>query len=193
MTKTFDEQIQIWPADRRSFIEAVLATIPEQAGALRAAPVTITWTDMDLRLTRFGPGPAEEQIFPLPVRAGALIRTMLVMAGESSSLKRIGPFSFDPADARLVRRAGAQHGSQDIRLTEKEAALLSVLAEHAPETVDRDILLDEVWGYKRGRGIDTHTLETHIYRLRQKLETDPSDPQIIGSTENGYLILPAGP
>ncbi len=63
-----------------------------------------------------------------------------------------------------------------IRLTEKETNILKFLYRSGKTTVAREVLLHEVWGYNAG--VTTHTLETHIYRLRQKIEPDPSNAQI---------------
>lgn len=73
---------------------------------------------------------------------------------------------------------------KEIRLTEKEAAILNFLF-HQKASVDKETLLREIWGY--GEGISTHTLETHIYRLRQKLE----QTGITFSTVNteGYKLI----
>ena len=75
----------------------------------------------------------------------------------------IGPYTFKPASKMLVDENGGK-----IRLTEKETAILKYLYRAGERTITRDVLLSEVWGYNSG--VTTHTLETHIYRLRQKIE-----------------------
>jgi DNA-binding response OmpR family regulator len=91
----------------------------------------------------------------------------------------IGPFSFYPSK-KLLRDPNKK---QAIHLTDKEVSLLKfLLRSNGP--IDRKVLLDEVWGYNSGAA--THTLETHIYRLRQKLEADPSNPILLITHESGY-------
>ncbi len=80
-------------------------------------------------------------------------------------------------------------GGEDIaRLTEKEVALLKALADAPQGYLTRDALLEEIWGYRPDAGIETHTLETHIYRLRQKIEKDPANPKILLTDETGYRL-----
>ena len=79
----------------------------------------------------------------------------------------IGPYTFRPASKLLINAKGGK-----IRLTEKETAILRYLYRASQKPVSREILLQEVWGYNSG--VTTHTLETHIYRLRQKIEGDAS-------------------
>ena len=75
----------------------------------------------------------------------------------------------------------------DIELTDKEAALLlALLNAGLGEITERSVLLKQVWGY--GEGLETHTLETHIYRLRQKLEENPAEPKILMTADNGYYL-----
>ena len=76
----------------------------------------------------------------------------------------------------------------DIELTEKEVGILKCLLSHGEEPVDRKKLLKQVWNYNPG--VTTHTLETHIYRLRQKLEISPSAPRIIVSEGGGFKLNP---
>jgi len=94
----------------------------------------------------------------------------------------IGPYQFKPGEKILTH----QETEDKVRLTEKETAILKFLkrAEGAP--VSRDKLLDEVWGYNAG--VTTHTLETHIYRLRQKIEQDPSNATILITEPGGYRL-----
>jgi DNA-binding response OmpR family regulator len=73
-----------------------------------------------------------------------------------------------------------------VRLTEKETAILQFLYR-ADRTIGRDTLLDQVWGYNAG--VRTHTLETHIYRLRRKIERDPARAEILVTEPGGYRLL----
>ncbi|MDD9329935.1 MAG: helix-turn-helix domain-containing protein, partial [Bartonella sp.] len=73
-----------------------------------------------------------------------------------------------------------------IYLTEKEAAILKCLYETRNQIVNRETLLEHVWGYNAN--IITHTLETHIYRLRKKIEKDPSKAKILVTDHNGYRL-----
>jgi DNA-binding response OmpR family regulator len=96
----------------------------------------------------------------------------------------LGPYSFRPAVKLLVDEAA----NRKIRLTEKEAAILKYLYRAGDKPVDRDTLLGEVWGYNAG--VSTHTLETHVYRLRQKIERDPSNAEILVTGPGGYRLVP---
>jgi DNA-binding response OmpR family regulator len=77
---------------------------------------------------------------------------------------------------------------QKVRLTEKETAILKYLYRSGNMVVGRDTLLGEVWGYNAG--VTTHTLETHVYRLRQKIESDPSNAEILVTEPGGYRLVP---
>ncbi len=94
----------------------------------------------------------------------------------------IGPYVFRPGDKTLVNR----ETEELIRLTEKETAILKYLKRSDGNPVNRDVLLDEVWGYNAG--VTTHTLETHIYRLRQKIEPNPSTATILVTEAGGYRL-----
>jgi DNA-binding response OmpR family regulator len=75
-----------------------------------------------------------------------------------------------------------------IRLTEKETSILKFLYRAGEKVVTREVLLHEVWGYNAN--VTTHTLETHIYRLRQKVEKDPSNAELLVTEMGGYKLLP---
>lgn len=94
----------------------------------------------------------------------------------------IGPYQFQPAAKILVTG-----DDQKIRLTEKETAILKYLLRAGGQAVPRDVLLHEVWGYNAG--VTTHTLETHIYRLRQKIEPKDTDAQILVTDQGGYKLM----
>ncbi len=96
----------------------------------------------------------------------------------------IGPYSFQPG-AKLLLEAQT---NKKVRLTDKEAAILKYLYRTSDKVVGRDVLLDEVWGYNTG--VTTHTLETHVYRLRQKIEEDPSNARILLTELGGYRLAP---
>ncbi|HEY4199393.1 MAG TPA: response regulator transcription factor [Devosiaceae bacterium] len=95
----------------------------------------------------------------------------------------IGQYSFQPA-AKLLE--GTDGGK--VRLTDKETSILKYLYRQGPKTITRDVLLKEVWGYNNR--VTTHTLETHIYRLRQKIERDPSNARLLVTEEGGYRLVP---
>jgi len=96
----------------------------------------------------------------------------------------IGPYSFRPGVKMLVN-AGT---NKKIRLTEKETAILKYLYRAGDKAIGRETLLGEVWGYNAG--VTTHTLETHIYRLRQKIERNPTQAEIIVTEPGGYRLVP---
>lgn len=94
----------------------------------------------------------------------------------------IGPYSFRPSAKMLL----TGEDKRKIRLTEKETAILKYLCRAGNKVVARDVLLAEVWGYNAG--VTTHTLETHIYRLRQKVELDPSNATLLVTEPGGYRL-----
>jgi DNA-binding response OmpR family regulator len=122
-----------------------------------------------------------------PFRLGVLlarIRAQLRQHEQSEdAVFTIGPYTFRPASKLLVDGAGAK-----IRLTEKETSILKYLYRAGERVVTRDVLLHEVWGYNAG--VTTHTLETHIYRLRQKIEKDPSQAELLITETGGYKLVP---
>jgi DNA-binding response OmpR family regulator len=93
----------------------------------------------------------------------------------------LGPYTFKPSLKLLVTS-----DDKKIRLTEKETNILKFLYRSSEDVVPRDILLHEVWGYNAG--VTTHTLETHIYRLRQKIEPDPSKARLLVTENGGYRL-----
>ena len=95
----------------------------------------------------------------------------------------VGPYTFKPSQKLLVDQRGGK-----VRLTEKEAAIIKYLYRADQKVVTRDVLLEEVWGYNSG--VTTHTLETHVYRLRQKIERDPSNAEILVTESGGYKLVP---
>jgi DNA-binding response OmpR family regulator len=95
----------------------------------------------------------------------------------------IGPYTFKPALKILVEENGNK-----VRLTEKETSILKFLYRASEKMVTRETLLTEVWGYNTG--VTTHTLETHIYRLRQKIEKDPARAELLITETGGYKLVP---
>ena len=95
----------------------------------------------------------------------------------------IGPYIFRPGSKLLVTIKGSK-----LKLTEKETAILRYLYRAGQKTVSRETLLQEVWGYNSN--VTTHTLETHIYRLRQKIEPDPANATILVTEPGGYKLMP---
>ncbi len=114
----------------------------------------------------------------------ARIRAQLRQHEQSEdAVFTIGRYTFKPAGKLLLDEKGSK-----IRLTEKETSILKYLYRAGERVVRRDVLLHEVWGYNAG--VTTHTLETHIYRLRQKIELDPSNAELLVTESGGYKLVP---
>ncbi|HEY8573605.1 response regulator transcription factor [Phenylobacterium sp.] len=96
---------------------------------------------------------------------------------------RLGTYEFRPAAKLLV-----DDHQKKIRLTEKETNILKYLYRAGEKPVSREELLAEVWGYNAG--VTTHTLETHVYRLRQKIESDPANARLLLTEAGGYRLAP---
>ncbi|MGD0103776.1 MAG: response regulator transcription factor [Rhodopila sp.] len=98
---------------------------------------------------------------------------------------KIGSYTFCPSAKLLL-----DPKNQRIRLTGKEVAILKFLYRTGDRAVSRQKLLEGVWGYNSA--LTTHTLETHIYRLRQKIEDDPRDCRLLMTAPGGYRLAMAG-
>jgi DNA-binding response OmpR family regulator len=123
-----------------------------------------------------------------PFKLGVLLARMRAHLRQheqsEDAVFTIGPYTFKPASKLLLE----EERNQKIRLTEKETAILKFLYRAGDKPVGRDILLNEVWGYNSE--VTTHTLETHVYRLRQKIESDPSNAEILVTEPGGYRLVP---
>ncbi len=159
---------------------------------VRAPIIMLTGSDSDAD-TILGLESGANDYITKPFRLGVLvarIRAQLRQHEQSEdAVFTIGPYTFRPA-ARLLIDSGDEEdgGRGKVRLTEKETAILKYLYRTGPKVVARDTLLAEVWGYNAG--VTTHTLETHIYRLRQKIERNPSEAVLLVTEPGGYRLVP---
>ncbi len=113
----------------------------------------------------------------------ARIRAQLRQHEQSEdAIFQVGPYTFKPAMKMLITE-----DDRKIRLTDKETSILKYLYRAQDGVVARDVLLHEVWGYNAG--VTTHTLETHIYRLRQKIEPNPSNASLLVTESGGYRLV----
>lgn len=120
--------------------------------------------------------------FKFPVLL-ARIRAQLRQHEQSEdAVFQLGPYTFKPSMKMLTTQ-----DDKKVRLTEKETNILKFLYRSNESVVARDVLLHEVWGYNAG--VTTHTLETHIYRLRQKIEPDPSNARLLVTESGGYRLM----
>ena len=120
-----------------------------------------------------------------PMRMGELLarmRTHLRQHKLSDDVRfDICGLDFVPAQKTISSR----QTNSKIILTEKETMVLKMLTRQAPQIVSKDDMLADIWGFQKG--LATHTLETHIYRLRQKLTRLTADP-IIETAHDGYRL-----
>ncbi len=123
-----------------------------------------------------------------PFQLGVLLARMRAQLRQheqsDDAVFTIGPYTFRPS-AKLLTEP---ESNRKIRLTEKETAILKYLYQAGDKVVAREVLFDEVWGYNAG--VATHTLEQHIYRLRQKIERDPSAAVLLLTGPGGYRLAP---
>jgi len=120
-----------------------------------------------------------------PFRFGELLARVQVQLRQyeqsAEAIFQIGSYQFKPGQKLLLDDQGTK-----IHLTEKEAAIIRYLYRANGKVVSREILLEEVWGYNSG--VTTHTLETHVYRLRQKIEKNPGQAQLLVTDSGGYRL-----
>ncbi|WP_299814742.1 response regulator transcription factor [uncultured Jannaschia sp.] len=120
--------------------------------------------------------------FKFPVLLARIRSQLRTHEQSEDAVFQLGPYTFRPSMKMLVTE-----DDRKVRLTEKETNILKFLYRSNDGTVPRDVLLHEVWGYNAG--VTTHTLETHIYRLRQKIEPDPSNARLLVTESGGYRLM----
>lgn len=122
-----------------------------------------------------------------PFRLGVLLARVTAQIRQhersNDATVTIGPYTFHPGLKTLVHYADGTR----IRLTDKEAAILKYLYRAGDRVVSRNLLLEHVWGYNAQ--VTTHTLETHIYRLRRKIEPVPGEANLLITEAGGYRLV----
>jgi len=152
---------------------------------LKMPIIILTGSDDDDDVVRGLEAGANDYIakpFRLAVLLARVRRQLSSFENSEDAVFPIGPYMFRPAAKLLEERTK----NRRIRLTEKEAAILKYLYRAGKIPVGRQVLLNEVWGYNAA--VTTHTLETHIYRLRQKIEPNPSEARILLTDSGGYRL-----
>jgi DNA-binding response OmpR family regulator len=149
--------------------------------------IMLTGADTDAN-TILGLDSGANDYITKPFRLGVLLARLRahILQHERSddAVFTIGPYTFQPSAKLLINN----EDEKKVRLTDKETAILKYLYRAGEKVVGRDVLLDEVWGYNAD--VTTHTLETHVYRLRQKIELDPSNARILVTEPGGYRFAP---
>ena len=120
--------------------------------------------------------------FKFPVLLARIRSQLRTHEQSEDAIFQLGPYTFKPSMKMLIAE-----DDKKVRLTEKETNILKFLHRSAEGVVAREVLLHEVWGYNAG--VTTHTLETHIYRLRQKIEPDPSNARLLVTESGGYRLM----
>lgn len=154
---------------------------------LRMPIIMLTGSDDEADVVRGLDAGANDYIakpFKLNVLLARLRAQLRIFENSEDAVFTIGPYTFRPS-AKLLQEPIK---NKRIRLTEKEAAILKFLYRAGERPVARQVLLNEVWGYNAN--VTTHTLETHIYRLRQKIEPDPGNARLLVTEGGGYRLDP---
>lgn len=129
----------------------------------------------------------EVRRFNAPIKTGTVLNFIRRYQNRTAAdtlpdIIEFGPFRLDPRQSSLTR---AENGDTII-LTDKERDILAALWLAPEQSLSRDDLLAAVWAY--ADGVETHTLETHIYRLRQKIEADPANPVLLVNRDGAYRL-----
>ena len=119
--------------------------------------------------------------FRYPVLLKSIETKLYKFKKSENTQYNIGNYVFKP-DSKILE----SNENRSIRLTEKENNILKFLYKNLGNVIRRETLLHEVWGYNSK--VTTHTLETHIYRLRQKIEDDPSNACFLITEPGGYKL-----
>src|ERR1700694_3470801 len=181
-----DRRTKILPTQTRpkAFRARRLQRIVPMANARK---ILIVEDDTDLRDTLVEQVSLHDEFEAKPFRFAVLLARIRAQLRQHEASEdavfSVGPYSFRPGSKMLT---GAN--ARKVRLTEKETAILRFLYRAGQLPVSRETLLQEVWGYNSG--VTTHTLETHIYRLRQKIEKDAANPEILVTEAGGYKLVP---
>src|SRR3954467_5728682 len=125
--------------------------------------------------------------FRLPELLARVRAQLRTFDNSEAAVFTIGPYQFRPSAKQLLEPGR----NRKVRLTDKECRILKYLLRADNVAVTRATLLAEVWGFNSG--VTTHTLETHIYRLRQKMEADPSMPRLLVTDRGAYRLNAAVP
>jgi DNA-binding response OmpR family regulator len=192
-----EAEAKLWNADSR--YDAILLDIglPDGDGrelcarlrrdGKRMPVIMLTGADSEQDVIRGLDAGANDYIakpFRLPELLARVRAQLRVFDNSEDAVFTVGPYQFRPSAKLLFEQAR----NRKIRLTEKESAILKYLYRAGGRPVPRQILLNEVWGYNSA--VTTHTLETHIYRLRQKIEPDPSHARLLLTEGGGYRLDP---
>ncbi len=174
-----------WDAESAPATEELTDFFAARLTAQRPTPLLLVLGSFSSSLEKTG----VTEVFLRPLRLGHLLTRLQfyqrLLQQAPDATWRIGPWLFSPR----ARRLSLENGEDSLRLTDKEAAVLEYLYT-ADSVVPREEILAAIWGY--GARIDTHTLETHIYRLRRKLIRDNTLPNDVFITDGGgYSIHPS--
>lgn len=163
----------------------VLATAGEEPLVALLCPSAVAGDAVPLPFVQLGErGDGAARLLPIPARIHDIFDALEAVAQESLNMSGPKAYAGWVLDfGRLILRTPS---GQDVSLTDTEARLLAMLFDADGAELDKETLLQRVWGYRPG--LDTHTLETHIYRLRQKIETNPTNPTFLMTTEAGYRL-----
>lgn len=162
------------------------ASALKRALALKGADADFTFTVAETvagNLFRLSRGSRVLEI-PAPVRLGALLdKARTLASAPAARVLKAGAYRLDLIEKRWF---GPDTEERGILLTDREASLLEALILAPGHALERSALLQQVWGYHKDA--ETHTLETHIYRLRRKIEADAASPQVLLTEGASYRL-----
>ncbi len=147
--------------------------------------IMLTGSDDEVDIVRGLDAGANDYVakpFKMSALLARLRRHLSIFGDSEDAVFSIGPYMFHPGGKLLVDA----RTNRKIRLTEKENALLKYMYCARTQLVPRQLLLNAIWGYNAA--LNTHTLETHIYQLRRKIEPDPTQIQLLLTEPGGYRL-----